>query len=66
MRFYVFEAIGDPAAFKREYRRLLDALPVDESEKQRVVEECRRAFAHNAAVFAALGREFPRPDALSA
>lgn len=62
VRFYVFEAIGNAAAFKREYRRLLDALPVDESEKQRVVEECRRAFAHNAAVFAALGREFPRAD----
>lgn len=60
VRFYVFEAIGNPAAFKREYRRLLDALPVDDLEKQRVVEECRRAFAHNTAVFAALGREFPR------
>lgn len=59
VRFYVFETIGNPAAFKREYRALLDALPADELEKQRVVEECRRAFAHNAAVFAALGREFP-------
>jgi heme oxygenase len=59
VRFYVFDAIGNPAAFKREYRALLDALPVNELEKQRVVEECRRAFAHNSAVFAALGREFP-------
>ncbi|WP_329188214.1 biliverdin-producing heme oxygenase [Actinacidiphila glaucinigra] len=59
VRFYVFDAIGDPAAFKREYRSLLDALPADELERQRVVEECRRAFAHNSAVFAALGREFP-------
>ncbi|MGW3242696.1 biliverdin-producing heme oxygenase [Streptomyces sp. NPDC001070] len=59
VRFYVFEAIGNPAAFKREYRALLDAVPVNELEKQRVVEECRRAFAYNSAVFAALGREFP-------
>ncbi|MBO0656731.1 biliverdin-producing heme oxygenase [Streptomyces triculaminicus] len=59
VRFYVFEAIGNPAAFKREYRSLLDALPVDDLEKQRVIEECRRAFALNTAVFEALGREFP-------
>lgn len=59
VRFYVFERIGNPAAFKREYRALLDALPVDELEKQRVVEECRRAFALNTAVFHELGRQFP-------
>jgi heme oxygenase len=59
VRFYVFEGIGNPAAFKREYRALLDALPVDALEKQRVVEECRAAFAFNSAVFAELGREFP-------
>ncbi|KJY42559.1 heme oxygenase [Streptomyces sp. NRRL B-1568] len=59
VRFYVFDGIGNPAAFKREYRELLDALPVDELEKQRVVEECRHAFALNTAVFGELGREFP-------
>ncbi|CAM5560409.1 biliverdin-producing heme oxygenase [Streptomyces abikoensis] len=59
VRFYVFEAIANPAAFKREYRGLLDALPVDDLEKQRVVDECKRAFALNTAVFRALGREFP-------
>ncbi|GAA2714280.1 MULTISPECIES: biliverdin-producing heme oxygenase [Streptomyces] len=59
VRFYVFEDIANPAAFKREYRGLLDALPLDDLEKQRVVEECRRAFAMNTAVFHALGREFP-------
>ncbi|WP_307822088.1 biliverdin-producing heme oxygenase [Streptomyces coffeae] len=59
VRFYVFEAIGNPAAFKREYRALLDALPVDDLEKQRVIEECRHAFALNMAVFRELGREFP-------
>ncbi|MFE5741644.1 biliverdin-producing heme oxygenase [Streptomyces celluloflavus] len=59
VRFYVFEAIGNPAAFKREYRELLDALPVDDLEKQRVVDECKRAFALNSAVFQELGEQFP-------
>lgn len=59
VRFYVFDSIANPAAFKREYRELLDALPVDEVERQRVVEECRRAFALNTALFAELGAEFP-------
>ncbi|AXI81458.1 biliverdin-producing heme oxygenase [Peterkaempfera bronchialis] len=59
VRFYVFEAIENPAAFKREYRVLLDGLAVDELEQQRVVEECRNAFALNSAVFADLGGVFP-------
>jgi heme oxygenase (biliverdin-producing, ferredoxin) len=59
VRFYVFEGIPNPAAFKREYRTLLDALHADDLEKQRVVTECRRAFALNTAVFHALGEEFP-------
>ncbi|OIJ67184.1 heme oxygenase (biliverdin-producing) [Streptomyces mangrovisoli] len=59
VRFYVFEGIGNPAAFKREYRELLDGFAADELEKQRVVAECRRAFALNTAVFGALGEEFP-------
>lgn len=56
VRFYVFDDIGSPAAFKRAYRERLDALPVDEWEKQRIVDECRRAFRLNTAVFAALAR----------
>ncbi|HEX5568804.1 MAG TPA: biliverdin-producing heme oxygenase [Streptomyces sp.] len=59
VRFYVFEGIPNPAAFKRGYRALLDAIPVDDLEKQRIVEECRRAFALNTAVFRELGEEFP-------
>ncbi|MFE2428331.1 heme oxygenase (biliverdin-producing) [Streptomyces sp. NPDC059373] len=58
VRFYVFDAISNPAAFKREYRALLDALPLDDLEKQRVVQECRGAFALNTRLFADLGREF--------
>ncbi|MFF4499476.1 heme oxygenase (biliverdin-producing) [Streptomyces sp. NPDC001401] len=59
VRFYVFEGIGNPAAFKRDYRELLDAVRADDLEKQRIVAECKRAFTLNTAVFRALGEEFP-------
>jgi heme oxygenase (biliverdin-producing, ferredoxin) len=50
VRFYVFDGIGNPAAFKREYRALLDALPVDEVEQRRIIDECKRAFRCNIAM----------------
>ncbi len=59
VRFYVFEGVANPAAFKRNYRELLDAVPADELEKKRIVEECKRAFDFNGAVFRELGGEFP-------
>jgi heme oxygenase len=59
VRFYVFEEIPNPAAFKRGYWELLDAVPGDELERQRIVSECKRAYALNNAVFQALGEEFP-------
>ncbi|MDX5568575.1 biliverdin-producing heme oxygenase [Streptomyces sp. ID05-04B] len=59
VRFYVFEEIGNPAAFKRSYRELLDGVRADDLEKQRIVSECRHAFALNTAVFRELGEEFP-------
>ncbi|MQY32913.1 Heme oxygenase [Streptomyces sp. RB17] len=59
VRFYVFEGVSNPASFKRSYRALLDDMRVDELEKQRIVAECKRAFALNTAVFRALGDEFP-------
>ncbi|MER5192899.1 biliverdin-producing heme oxygenase [Streptomyces sp. NPDC002755] len=59
VRFYVFEEIGNPAAFKRGYRELLDGVRADDLEKQRIVSECKRAFALNTDVFRALGEEFP-------
>ncbi|MFG2607795.1 heme oxygenase (biliverdin-producing) [Streptomyces sp. NPDC048514] len=59
VRFYVFEEVGNPAAFKRGYRELLDGIRADDLEKQRIVGECKRAFALNTAVLRALGEEFP-------
>ncbi len=58
VRFYVFEQITNPAAFKRDYRELLDAVNADDLEKQRIVGECKRAFDFNGAVFRELGEEF--------
>ncbi|MEU9432346.1 biliverdin-producing heme oxygenase [Streptomyces sp. NPDC048252] len=58
VRFYVFEEIGNPAAFKRGYRELLDGVRADDLEKQRIVSECKRAFALNTDLFRALGEEF--------
>ncbi|WP_406288189.1 heme oxygenase (biliverdin-producing) [Streptomyces sp. NBC_00209] len=58
VRFYVFEEIPNPAAFKRGYRELLDAVNADDLEKRRIVDECKRAFALNTAVFRELGQEF--------
>jgi heme oxygenase len=63
VRFYVFEGIPNPAAFKRHYRALLDAIRADEREKQRIVAECRRAYALNTAVFQALTDELRLPEA---
>ncbi|MET8689620.1 biliverdin-producing heme oxygenase [Streptomyces sp. NPDC004732] len=62
VRFYVFEGIPNPAAFKRSYRELLDgidAVVTDDLEKKRIVDECKRAFALNTAMFLELGEEFP-------
>ncbi|MEU3986528.1 biliverdin-producing heme oxygenase [Streptomyces sp. NPDC026672] len=59
VRFYVFEEIPNPAAFKRGYRELLDAVAADDLERQRIVAECNRAFTLNTEVFRALGEEFP-------
>ncbi|MGW9023299.1 biliverdin-producing heme oxygenase [Streptomyces sp. NPDC055722] len=59
VRFYVFDGIPNPAAFKKEYRTLLDGIGADELERQRIVAECRRAYRLNTAVFQALGEEFP-------
>ncbi|MFD7867551.1 heme oxygenase (biliverdin-producing) [Streptomyces sp. NPDC059783] len=58
VRFYVFEEITNPAAFKRDYRELLDAVDADDLEKQRIVDECKHAFALNTAVFRELGEAF--------
>ncbi|MFC1418311.1 biliverdin-producing heme oxygenase [Streptacidiphilus cavernicola] len=61
VRFYVFEQIGNPAAFKRDYRAGLDAAgeALGALEQRRVAEECRLAFRLNTALFRDLGGRYP-------
>jgi heme oxygenase len=59
VRFYVFEQVDNPVEFRRRYRSRLDALPVDEAEKRRIVEEVKRAFTLNTALFQDLDKYYP-------
>ncbi|MFD9593241.1 heme oxygenase (biliverdin-producing) [Kitasatospora sp. NPDC059973] len=61
VRFYVFEEVDNPAAFKRDYRAKLDAagLALDDIERRRVVEECKRAFVLNGAILHDLDGRYP-------
>ena len=56
--FYDFAALGDLAEFKNAYRTCLDRLgeTLDEGEQQRMLDEVRRAYGFNTAVFIDLGR----------
>ncbi|MFD0889200.1 heme oxygenase (biliverdin-producing) [Streptosporangium algeriense] len=57
--FYRFDAIGSLPRFKNDYRARLDALPADEAEKARIIEETRLAYRLNTEVLADLGRLVP-------
>ncbi|WP_084958529.1 heme oxygenase (biliverdin-producing) [Thermoactinospora rubra] len=52
--FYRFDAVGSLPRFKQEYRARLDALELDEAERQRVVREVRLAYQLNTEVLAEL------------
>ncbi|MEV8634519.1 biliverdin-producing heme oxygenase [Streptosporangium sp. NPDC051023] len=54
--FYRFDEVGSLPRFKNDYRARLDALPVDEAEKQRIIGETRLAYQLNTEVLADLGR----------
>jgi heme oxygenase len=49
--FYDFPEIAKPKPYKDAYRARLDALGLDEADKQRVVEEVKVAFQLNQALF---------------
>lgn len=55
-RFYRFDALGDPAAFKDRYRALLDAAPWDRTVQDRLIDEVLIAYDLNNRVFADLHR----------
>jgi heme oxygenase len=58
--FYEFREIADPSAFKDEYRRRLDELPLNKGEHEALLEEARRAFRLNASIFEELVGGTPR------
>jgi heme oxygenase (biliverdin-producing, ferredoxin) len=49
--FYEFQEIPDEKAFKAEYRKALDELPVDEATADRIVDEANAAFGRNMNLF---------------
>jgi len=54
--FYIFGDIADPQAFKEVYREQLDAVPWDDDEKERVIEEVLLAYRFNTELFEDLAR----------
>lgn len=61
-RFYRFDAIDDPAAFRAEFRARLDGAAWDDDERGRIVDEVVVAYGHNTAVFADLAAAFLPAD----
>lgn len=51
LRFFEFEEIEDGKAFKEEYRKRLNELDLDEVRARAIVEEAKRVFALNQALF---------------
>lgn len=54
LRFYDFAHLPDPAAYKAELRRCLDALPLSAGDQAALVREAIRAFSLSGALFSAL------------
>lgn len=55
--FYNFDAVPDIPAFKDRYRQAIDNLPIDDTEKQRLVDEANLSFRFNIALFNELDTE---------
>ncbi len=58
--FFAFPAIPKPKPYKDGYRARLDALPVDDAQRARMLAEVKVAFAMNGAIFAELNGELDR------
>lgn len=50
--FYAFDEVPKPKLYKDAYRARLDALPLDDVERARVLDEVRTVFALNGGIFA--------------
>ena len=64
--FYLFDDIADPAAFKEVYREQLDAVPWDERERERVIDEVLVAYQFNTDLFTDLAAAKQDPSAQTA
>ncbi|MEO8094578.1 MAG: biliverdin-producing heme oxygenase [Pseudolysinimonas sp.] len=49
--FYLFDQIASPREFKDTYRNQLDAVPWDEAERERVIDEVLAAYRLNTELF---------------
>lgn len=53
-RFYTFDEISEPTAFKDSYREKLDQAPWNEGERQRIIDEVLLAYSLNTRLLQAL------------
>lgn len=58
--FYEFSQVPKPKLYKDAYRARLDALPLDEAERQRVLEEVKTVFSLNGGLFAEMTTHLPK------
>jgi heme oxygenase len=58
--FYSFDAVPKPKLYKDAYRARLDALPLDEQERGRVLDEVKTVFSLNGGVFAEMTTHLPK------
>jgi heme oxygenase len=49
--FYEFKQIPDEKAFKKNYREMMDSLPVTDADADRIVDEANDAFGMNMNMF---------------
>jgi heme oxygenase len=55
LTFYDFSDLGDLVHYRRRYKDLLDLVPWSEAERADFIDESKRVFALNFALFTALG-----------
>jgi len=58
--FYAFDEVPKPKLYKDAYRARLDALPLTDAERDRVLAEVRTVFALNGALFTEMTTYLPR------
>ena len=63
VRFYIFDEIPKPKPFKDDYRAAMDAIDLDEQEKQRFIDEVSAAVRFNKDLFVELDGEVARMQA---